>query len=421
MAVHEDVRAGHPARVDDRGVVEFVREDRVAAPHECGYRADIRHIARRVDDRRLRSLERGEVALEFGVRNLRAGREARSAGTRAPEPGGARRGGCDACVAREVEVVVRGEDDEFTSIDGSRRTSRRFERAAAAEEALRTARGEVRGKGFEPGGGVGVRREHGHVLDEDGGALEVFDCLRDAPAWSAVEEYASAARVAFLLDRRDAPVAEALRGDVSRDVVRIVRDAYLRDYSGRVLYFRGEHYGLGVVVLSARRSLFEGGGVVHVRRPHAARAVRLEPLQGVRVEQHRPAHRVRFREERHDLSYARDAVFGEEGRREGESLLRGVGGVCPDGKGLYAPYFARLRLDLDVEEVGLALRMRERARGEKGGDGWNGRCGHDLLRARSVLARARGAHLDGIETGRLFLHWAIWYHKWHQSASRGVA
>ena len=400
VPVDEDIRAREAAAVDDGGVVQLVGENGVPLPDERGDRPHVRHVARAVDERGLRSLEARERRLQRDVGRLRAGREARTARARAP--GARRRGGGlrDARVAREVEVVVRGEDDEVPPVHRRRRTRRRGERAARARKPRRLPRGERGSEAVEAAFCPG-RGEDGHIRHEDGRLFQEADRLRDAGARPPVEEDASAVRVALLLDHRDAPVAERARRHVARHVVRVVRDADLPHDAGGVLDLRREDDRLGVVVLAAGGPLFERRRVVHVRRAHAACRVGLQAFQRVRVEKHRPAQGMALGEARENVVHARDPRFREEARRDGAPLRRRPGGVRRHRERRQPPDGARLRLDLQVHEVGHALRGRERARDEDGCDLRDGRRGHDLLRAGDVRPAARRAHLDGVECRRL--------------------
>ena len=107
VSVDEHVRAGKTASVDDRGVVQLVGENGVALTDQRGNRANVRHVARAVDNRRLAPLEVRKRALQANVRRLRAGREPRAARARAPFASGFRSGADDARIAREVKVIVR--------------------------------------------------------------------------------------------------------------------------------------------------------------------------------------------------------------------------------------------------------------------------------------------------------------------------
>ena len=329
------------------------------------------------------------------MRRLRAGREARSARTRAPAARGVRRGRGHARIAREVEVVVGGKDGDAASGEVRFGTRRAVERAARPREARRGDRREVGGEPVEPALRRG-RRERRHVLDEDGRVLQEADRLGDLFARTAVEEDASAVRVAFLLDDGDALVADRPRRDVARHVAGIVRDADLADDAGRVLHLRRQDDRLGVVVLARRGALEERLGVVHVGRAHAARGIRLEPLEGVRVEEHCAAQAVAFGEFRQDLVAARDARAGEELGRAAASLRGGARHVRGDGKGGQADDLPG-PLDLDVDEIRLAPLVRECARDKRRRGLGRGLGRHDLLRAGDMPPRLRRAHLDGIQ------------------------
>ena len=139
-------------------------------------------------------------------------------------------------------------------------------------------------------------RQHWHVFDEDRSLFKEDDRVADVFAFASVEKDSSASWIAFILYDGDAAVAEFFGGYVSSYVVGIVRYAYLAYDPRCVLDLRREDNRLGVVILSARSSLCELRDVVHVRRANAAFFVWLKALEGVRVEQHRAAHGMRFRE-----------------------------------------------------------------------------------------------------------------------------
>ena len=360
VAVDEHVRAREPAAIDDRGVVQFVGKHGVALPDERGDCADVRHIARAVDERRLRPLERRKRALEPHMWRLRAGRETCAARPCAELVRGVRRRLDDARIARKIEIVVGRKDDELASVHDCRRTGRTLQRPAPARKPRRLPRVERVLQSVEAPRRICRGRERWDVLNEDGRALQELDRLRHALARTAIEEDASAVRVALLLEDGDAPVAELARRDIARYVVRVVRHADLGDDARRVLHLRREDDRLGVVVLDARRPLRQRRGVVHVGRPDAARAVGLEPLERVRVEQHRAAERMRLREPRHDLVRADDPRLGQQPRHKRTPLGGSLDGMRPDRQRLEADEVRRLRLHLDVDEVRRALRMRQR-------------------------------------------------------------
>ena len=210
---------------------------------------------------------------------------------------------------------------------------------------------------------------------------------------TAIEEDPAAVRVARLLHLQKAAVAERRRRHVAGHVVGVVRHADLADDPRRRLDLRRQHDRLRIVVLAGGRSLRGRVRVVHVRRPHAARRIRIEPLQSVRVEEHRSAHAVRLREPREDLVDARDAGGAQKLRRPCAPLRRRRARIRRHRQRLEATDLAH-RLDLDVDEVRPALGMGQGALDERGHRPRHGCARHDLLRPGDVHSRRRSPHLD---------------------------
>jgi len=72
VAVDEGLRLGEAAAVDDAGVVELVREDDLVALCQGGNDTAVGEVAGAEHQRRLRSGELGQAALELAVRRHRA-------------------------------------------------------------------------------------------------------------------------------------------------------------------------------------------------------------------------------------------------------------------------------------------------------------------------------------------------------------
>jgi hypothetical protein len=106
-------RPGEPDRVDDRGVVERVREDDRVLVRERRDRRLVRVPARDVGERRIRTGEVGQLALELEVRLERPADEADGCGSRAVAAQALDPGLDDLRPVREPEVVVRREHEHL--------------------------------------------------------------------------------------------------------------------------------------------------------------------------------------------------------------------------------------------------------------------------------------------------------------------
>ena len=108
-------RARETDRVDDRRVVQLVREDHRTLVDERRDRRLVRVPARDVRERGFRAGEVGELALELQMRLERPADEAYGAGAGAvsPQPFNACLDHLRPCC--EPEVVVRREDDDLTA------------------------------------------------------------------------------------------------------------------------------------------------------------------------------------------------------------------------------------------------------------------------------------------------------------------
>jgi len=289
-------------------------------------------------------------------------------------------------IVRQREIVVRREVHE----PGGRDAARAPEPLRLQRVQLRRERGVARCRGRRS---VRPRRD---AVDEDRFAFKVADRLGDRVARPAVEEDAPAGRIARLLQPRDAPVAERPRGDIPRHVAGIVGHADFADDVRRAQHLGRQHDGLAVVVLHAgvpaRRT-----GRVHVCRAHAARAVRFEPFERVRVEQHRPAQRVRLAEARADLVRARETRRPEDLVDPAPAGGGRIDGLGRDRQRRQVRRFRRERFDLDVDGIGAATLVPGGAAVERGDHGRHVRRRHDPFRAGDVHAAKRRAHLDAAE------------------------
>ena len=112
VAVRVDGHAGaaDAAPVDEAGVVQAVAEDDVVPVCEAVEDAQIRHVSRIEDERRLIAFEAGQLRLEVGQLEGRAGGKPRAAGACAPPEGVPRRRD-DRRLVGHAEVVVRVEDE----------------------------------------------------------------------------------------------------------------------------------------------------------------------------------------------------------------------------------------------------------------------------------------------------------------------
>ena len=137
VAVDERLRARQPAAVDDRGVVELVGEDDLAAPRERRHDAEVRQVAGAEQQRALRPLERREPLLEPPVQRHVARHEPRRPRARAPAHRRVRRRLAHARVVGEAEVVVRAEQQDGLAVEDHARPLRTAHHAHAAIQAER--------------------------------------------------------------------------------------------------------------------------------------------------------------------------------------------------------------------------------------------------------------------------------------------
>src|ERR1019366_9195639 len=129
VAVRRDEPLGfaEACAVDDRRVVEGVRQEAVLLGEERREEPLVRVPAGHVEDRVLGSEEARDRGLELLVERLRAADEAHRAEAVAPLFERLLRGLHDARVVREAEVVVRGEHEDVPPVHAHARSGGTFE------------------------------------------------------------------------------------------------------------------------------------------------------------------------------------------------------------------------------------------------------------------------------------------------------
>jgi hypothetical protein len=117
MRVALDLRPREPRAVDQRGVVELVREDRRIGVAERGEQRDVGHVAaaeaERPGRRNVRREPGGELVLELRVRQTVAAHQVRGAAAGAVTPRAFDQGLDDDRVVGEAEVVVAAEGQQL--------------------------------------------------------------------------------------------------------------------------------------------------------------------------------------------------------------------------------------------------------------------------------------------------------------------
>ena len=116
MRRHEAFRLAQAHAVDDRGVVEGVRQEAVLLAEERREEPLVRVPARHVEDGVLGAEELRDRRLEVLVERLRPADEAHGAEAVAPRVKSLRRSLDDAWMVREAEVVVRREHEDFAPV-----------------------------------------------------------------------------------------------------------------------------------------------------------------------------------------------------------------------------------------------------------------------------------------------------------------
>ena len=135
VAVDDDLGARQPAAVDDRGVVELVGEDRVAAAGERADHAEVGEVARAEQHARLAALERRQALLQAPVDRHRARHQPRGARADAPAHRRLGRRLAHARVVGQAEVVVRAQQQHRPAVEQHGRPLRSADQAQAAGEA----------------------------------------------------------------------------------------------------------------------------------------------------------------------------------------------------------------------------------------------------------------------------------------------
>ena len=117
VPVHDHLRPGQTAAVDDRGVVELIREDRVAASRERPDHTEIGQVPRAEQQAGLRAVEGGQALLEATVDRHRPRDQPRGSSPDAPARG--RVGGriAHAWVVGQAEVVVRAQQQHRLAVE----------------------------------------------------------------------------------------------------------------------------------------------------------------------------------------------------------------------------------------------------------------------------------------------------------------
>jgi len=164
VAVTEDrdLGAGEPGAVDDRGVVELVGDQHVAASDESRDHPDVRHVAGVEGQRGLASEERCELGLEGLVAREVARDEPRATRRAAPVAGRPFGGLDDLGVTCQVEIVAAREEQHVATIDTHARGLKPVEHAhAAIGPALVDAGENLVRDGVEWAGLSFARRAHG--------------------------------------------------------------------------------------------------------------------------------------------------------------------------------------------------------------------------------------------------------------------
>ena len=146
MRVADELRPRQERPVVETGVIEAIREHRVAAPGERGQDRQIGEVSGRKRER-ARVLagpdERSEFRFERVVRRGMAADEMRGARSDAPARGCVARRSDDDRMVREAEVIVARERDELAAGDDDSCTLRRGKRAPRAREARGGAHGKL--------------------------------------------------------------------------------------------------------------------------------------------------------------------------------------------------------------------------------------------------------------------------------------
>ena len=146
MPVAQQLGAAEPCAIDQRGVVQAVLHDAVAAPGERGDGTEVGHVAGREEQRALAPGEGGQLLLEGVVLGMVAADQVRGATAAAAAVRGVGKRRGDPRVASQAEVVVAAEREQPTAVDLELGTARAGDDASAAVEALGAPAVECRGE-----------------------------------------------------------------------------------------------------------------------------------------------------------------------------------------------------------------------------------------------------------------------------------
>ena len=135
VAVDERLGARQPAAVDDRGVVELVGEDDLAAAGERRHHAEVGQVARAEQQRALRALELRQPLLQAPVQRHVARHQARRARAHAPAHRRVGGGLAHARVVGQPEVVVGAQQQDGLAVQHHARALRPADHAHAAIQA----------------------------------------------------------------------------------------------------------------------------------------------------------------------------------------------------------------------------------------------------------------------------------------------
>jgi hypothetical protein len=134
VRVDDGLGSRQPAAVDDRGVVELVREHDPARRRERGDHARVGQEARAEQHACLGALERRELLLDARVQRHVPRHQARRPRARAPLLGGVRGGGAESRVAGQPEVVVGAQQQHLAAVEPDLRPLRALDHAQLAEQ-----------------------------------------------------------------------------------------------------------------------------------------------------------------------------------------------------------------------------------------------------------------------------------------------
>ena len=130
------VGAGELCCVDQRGVVEAVGKDRIAAPDERADDAQVGHVTGREEQGAIKAGECGERLLQRFVRTEVAADEMRGAAADTPGAGADADSLDQRGIVGKPQIIVAGKTDQGTAVNAGERPAGRFQRAPAAPESV---------------------------------------------------------------------------------------------------------------------------------------------------------------------------------------------------------------------------------------------------------------------------------------------